>query len=402
MQQVLKFLLNLNLINLNLIFFLIFLILKIFFSKEKIFIIEKYNPKNIMDNNKLRQEKDEIYKSFIQFFIKIIETNHGFAKLNDNEFFKEIISLANKIYLNGINLGLFDEPEEKYKKELILISQLYDVLKTFINQRKIKKGIFFRLLEKFQYSFKKKDQEAKEIIESLDNLLVEMNNNIEKIKLINLYIELFIKERKLIENDTGLISFILRNGDSNFDYLYNNLIPIIEEIFQNELKSKLNFEINNQNESYAIFNSSYLAKINEKIKDSKDLEESLLFYFETKIINALNKKYNQEKDNEKEISRDEQIKTCLKHCFEFLEKSSQNLGPKSNNNISILFCIAFIKSFLNKFINYIYNNYQQIDNIRSIINIIKGNYINAFRTSFELYVLKIFFQNARNYYDYSK
>ena len=60
-----------------------------------------------------------------------------------------------------------------------------------------------------------------------------MNNNIEKIKLINLYIELFIKERKLIENDTGLISFILRNGDSNFDYLYNNLIPIIEEIFQN-------------------------------------------------------------------------------------------------------------------------------------------------------------------------
>ena len=374
---------------------------KIFFSNSNIFIIEKYNQKNIMDNNQLRKEKDEIYKSFIQFFLKIIETNHGFAKLNDNEFFKEIISLANKIYLNGINLCLFDEPEEKYKKELILISQLNDVLKTFINQRKIKKGIFFRLLEKFQDCIKKKDLEVKIIIESLDNLLTEMNNNIEKIKLINLYIELFIKERKLIENDAELINFILRDGNSNFYYLYNNLIPIINEIFQDELKSKLNFEINNNNENYAIFNSNYLTKINEKIKDSKDLEELLLFYFETKIINSLNKKYNKEKNNEKEISKDDQIKVCLKHCFEFLEKEYfQKLGTKTNKNISILYCIAYIKSFLNKFITFIYDNYQHIDNIRGIINIIKGSSSNSFRTSFELYILKLFFQNAGNYYDY--
>ena len=46
-------------------------------------------------------------------------------------------------------------------------------------------------------------------------------------------------------------------------------------------------------------------------------------------MNALNKKYSQEKDNEKEISNDEQIKTCLKHCFEFLEKEFlHQLGPK--------------------------------------------------------------------------
>ena len=383
----------------------ILILSKIFFSNAKIYITDKYLNLGDMNQNmiiKRKEEKEEMYNSFINFFVKLFNTNKGFAKLNIKEIFDEIIFLSNNIYLKGINSCLFNEFEkEKDKKDLILISQFYDIIETLINERKLDKGIFLRILKKFDECYKNKYSDDEQIIGNFDNLFTEINENIEKEKIKNIFIDLLIREKKVLQSNNVLMNYIFKDdNDYNFYYLYEDLLPFINEILQEEINTKIKFDKVDNN--WINFNSDYLKKLNEKIKGYKILEEIVLYYFETKIMNALNNKYNKKRDNEKELSRDEQLKTCLKICVETLEKEfDKSLGDKINKNITILCCIAFIKAFLNKFISFIINNYSLVNNIPDIFNIIKGSTFNEFRKSFKIYVLKLFFDNIGNYNEYN-
>ena len=377
---------------------------KIYFSNSKVFIISKNEMDIIMNNEKLKEE-EELYKSFIDIFLNIFNTNYGFSVFStSNEFLEKIIYLSIKTYIDGFNLGLFDNIDNKEcKKELILISQFIDVIEKYIKERKVKKGIIFKLLKHFRDCYNKKDLKSTEITETLSFLFAEIKDKLkEKEKIINLFIELLIKERKFIDDDQELVKYILNNGEFNFYYLYKDLIPFLNEIFKNDIDSKLKLEEKND---FTNFNSGLFNKINDKCKDSKDFEEMLLYFFETKIIYFLNNNYNKEDDNEKNLYTNENeimIKN-LRACLEYLENDfKKHLGNKTNKNISLLFCIAFIKCFLYKFMKYLYLNKLTIGDVRPLFNIIKGNNINAFRTSIKLYVLKLLFDNHDNYYNYFK
>ena len=334
-------------------------------------------------------EKNNLYKKYIDLFLRIFEINYGFAKLRNKEFFDEVIYLIIKIYMNGISLGLMDDIQNNNKKELILISEFFDISKAFLQRHK-SKGIFFKLMNAYNNLYKVKDSKDLQILENLDNVFTLINDNIPYKNGINLLIELLIKENKKLEKSKDFIDFILKHK-----ILYKDLAPIINDILKEDLAHKLRFE-----DGEIEFNNELLNKMNETCKDEIDFEEMILFYFETKIINILNEKYNKEKGNEKEIINEYKY---LNTCFGLLENEF-NTNPKIKDNIKIMYCIAFIKCFLNKLINYIYTEYQNVNNLESIfISIIKGSSIkNKLRTSFKLYVLKLLFNKAGNYYDYSK
>ena len=69
---------------------------KIYFSNAKIFRIIK------PENNKSFLYKYKLFKSFIDFYV--FKINYEFDIFSNKEFFDEIISLLNKIYINGYNL----------------------------------------------------------------------------------------------------------------------------------------------------------------------------------------------------------------------------------------------------------------------------------------------------------
>ena len=368
---------------------------KNFFTNANKFIRKK-NDLNEM-NQKYIDERKEVYKSYIQFFIKILEINHGFAKFSNNEFFEEIIKRAIKIYINGINLGLLDNLENtEYKKELILFSQFLDILKFYIDKRKIQKGILFKIIDGFYEIYQNKNSEEKAIVGMFGKLLTRINDvdfkdNKEKTK--NLIIGLFIKEKKMIINEIELNDLMFNDGNANFYYLYNDLIPFINELFKEEIDSKLRFENNNEDQRIVDFNLRILTKINTKITERKELEELILYYFETKIINAFNRKYCNE--YEKELYHDIKIRNILRPCLNKLEKDFRN----NQVNVSILFCLAFVKCFLNKLINSLYKNHELTGDVSYIFNNIKEKN-NEFGQAMQLYVLKLLFDGVDSYYDY--
>ena len=369
-----------------------------FYNANK--FIKRKNDMNIMDH-KYIEEKKELYESYIQFFIKILKTNHNFASLRNNEFFEEIIKRVIKIYINGINLGLLENLENSNnKKEIILFSQFYDVIKFYIDKRKIQKGILFKIIDQFLESYNARDQEEQLIVSIFRNLLTRINDvdfKENKEKTNNLIIDLFIKEKHLVSNELELTDLIFNDGNSNFYYLYSDLAPYINELFKKDLESKLNFENNNVDENetnkLVIFNLGAFRTINIKIEKRKDLEELILYYFEAKIINTFNKKFCNE--NRNNLYNDMMVRKILRACIRNLKNESE----KNKVNISILYSLAFIKCFFNKLIISLYENHELVSNMSFIFNnIIEEN--SAQFPSIKLYILKLLFDNVDSYYDY--
>jgi hypothetical protein len=194
-----------------------------FFSTAKTFLIKA-------------DDKNNLYKKYIDLFLKLFEINYGFAKLSNKEFFDEVISLSNKIYVNGISLGLMDDIQNNNKKELILISEFIDLNEALL-QRKQSKGIFIKLIDAYNNLYKVKDSKDLQILEYLDNVFTLINENIKYKNGINLLIELLIKENKRFEKSKDFINFILKHK-----ILYKDLAPNINEIIKEDLASQLRFE----------------------------------------------------------------------------------------------------------------------------------------------------------------
>jgi hypothetical protein len=94
------------------------------------------------------------------------------------------------------------------------------------------------------------------------------------------------------------------------------------------------------------------------------------------------------------------MKDYLRQSLNLLEKESSN---QSNKKIASLFCISYVKCYLSNYIKYLYKHNQDILDATDInIKIIKGQGANLFRTSLELYVLKLFYYNLGNYKEFSQ
>ena len=343
------------------------------FDETSILLIQKY--KNFFF---------EIFKNISKYDIDI---------LTEKEFYEEIISTMTKLFLSGMGINI-SKKENNNNKEIYLINEFFEVLEIYKKYHIINKSQINKVIERFMELKKYEEGEEKNIINSIDNLFIFISSeeNLQKKAITNLLIKLIVQEKIKNENEgfnLKIIDFIMRD---DYNYLLNDSLPILDEIFKEEIISKM--EINNQSilNNFPYFNNYSLNQIDKKCNTSKDFEELILYYFESKLTLIFNKIKNN-MDKEKNLYQNEVINNYLNQSIILLEKGFKNeLNQINNKKISILFSIAFIKCYLNNYIKYLYRYNQDIGNVDYINNdIIKGDKNNLFRTTLKLYILKIFF-----------
>ena len=344
------------------------------------------------------EENILLFQKFTQFFWDTFKNIHKYEILPEKGFYEDILLFMKKIFLASVGINYFKK--ENNDKIIYLIYEFYEILEIYKKYHLIKKLEISNIMEKI-IECKEKDNEDIANTESLEHLLSEIEENLKGKNLFNLPINILLMHEK-IKNDneqynTKIIDIILRDDNK---HLLNDAIPLIDKLFNKEITSRINLDEEVHN-NIAQFSNFSLNQIDKKCNASKDLEELLLFYFESKLTKIIFSK-SKKNINEKNIYLNESMKNYLKQCLNLLEKESRNeLFNQENKNISILFSIAFIKCFLSNYINYLYIKNQDLGNVDDINNnIITGYGNNPFRTSVKLYILKLFYNILGSYKEF--
>ena len=232
-----------------------------------------------------------------------------------------------------------------------------------------------------------------------------------------LILNIFVDEIKKIENEfyrKTLMEIILTNPN-----LISKSYPFISIILKGLIDNSPKF-IQNNLENIRKNNKSYLEPISNSNNDA--LNEIILIVFENQLnlyfesipqlsdedLNKYFSKYaeNNNDDNPTLILFDKSLEV-FKNCLNFLEmlyiKKTENNNEIINNElICKLYCIAYIKIYLFKCINYNHYNNQEFLGFDEIMKVIEGNAKNNFRKMIKIYAFKIFFYILNNnYYEFS-
>ena len=357
-------------------------------EEEYIFISRKINLINVDD-----EEYNSLINSFQNIFIELFKINFGFAKFKNEEFYKHFIIFCKKIYLNNVDIDLL-----KDENSLILISEFFDILESLKKNGKItKKIIIFLLLQKMKELNNKYDN--KEIIELIIDLFVFIRENVNEQDSSKLLIELLIKEsRKKEENNfySELLKLIFSNN--SFNFLINDLTPFIDSILSNKFFKCLDFEKKIERDNIEIsFEKSNYSKFFQVIKDNIyniKIEEMILFYFETKIMNLLDNSFNENDYCNKDNTKYYYLEYFLKYLENFERNKNRN---KFRDELLKLFSIAYIKCYYYKVVNYLYNNYIEQNN--TFFELLDEGNNNSFKISMMFYILKIIYGNINNVFE---
>ena len=347
---------------------------------------------------------DDIYEENILFFQKFntffwdtFKNIHKYEILPEKGFYEDILILMKKIFLSSVGINYFKK--ENNDRVIFLIYEFYEILEIYKRYHLIKKFQVNNIIERI-LECKERDNDEITNTEALEHLLTEIEENLKGKNLFNLCTNILLIHEK-INNDNEqfnkkITDYIIRNDNK---HLLNEGIPLIDKIFNKEIISRINLEEEIDNNITSFYNFS-LKEIDKKCNESKDLEELLLFYFESKLTKII---FTRNKKNfvEKKIYLNESMKNYLRQCLNFLEKESRNEINQENAKISVLFCIAFVKCFLSNYINYLRRKNQDLGNVDDINNkIITGYGNNTFRTSIKLYILKLFYNILGNYKEF--
>ena len=346
-----------------------------------------------------RRLKNESIQRFIDFFMELFKINFGFAKLeNDTEFNEKIINFGKLIYLNNVHINLINN-----EKVLISISEFFDILEAFENNGKNTKKIIFSLLQQIKIlnDVQSKYDNSDQIVNCINNLFSFIKENINGEELTFLLIKLLIKETNKnieIKYNEELLNLIISSKVINYEFLLDDLIPLIDEILGKEFTECLNFKDDNivYNNDLVTFESSQYFKIFELLFKSNNniranAEEMILFYFETKITNIMNKELHDKND----FFENKNKKIYLNYFLNKLE------NPDINNNYFLkLYSIAYIKSYFSKLINTIQDNNEEEFNYEYVFEEIYNKNDSDFKTSISIYVLKLLFEKIGNIHNF--
>ena len=361
-------------------------------------------------NNELIQ--NNIIDCFCNYFKKIFEINLKFIKIDINELNHEVIPLTERIFINGLGLGLMNL--KKNKEFLLLITEYNDIfIEIFKHQKEsININVLLLLLKYINDLNEYKDNKPEELQFLIGNLLSIVKDNIKNDKRNYLLNKLLIKEKRKRNVSIYLIrsfnKLIFKKEKNDFYFIYNNKLPIpyIDEIFYDELNLKFdnNNVKGNENEIKKKLESSNFNEINDICGEKDIFEEMILSYFEGKIMMLFDNKFNKDNNNELELFRNSQVKKYLFECINLLQNLQEN-NKNNNKTIIKLYCIAFIKCFYNKFIFYLKND-MRVKNSVDIEELITKA-MNSFnkkelRTSIELYILKLLFDNYGSFSEFKK
>ena len=368
-------------------------------KNEYYYIYRIFKSFDVIEGNISFNEK------YTSFFNELFENIKIYEPLSNKQFYEEVIILSMKVFLSGMGIDYFKN-ENDNKNEMYIVNEFFDILELYKKYNKLSKQKLFNIIEKLVEYKKNKDEEIINIIASIENLFNEISDNIQKKSISNLFIRILCQEKikiNLNEFNHKLVEFSFRNDNI---FLINDITPLLDEIFNEDINSKLILdndmrEINAINFQEEIYNP--IEKILNNSKEPKiarDLEEIILYYFESKISYIFSK-YKKSLENKKDFYQNEDIKKYLQKSLFILEDEFNKKYYINNKKISLLFNIAYIKSFLSDYVNYLYNFNQEIGDVKDINeNIIKGNANNKFRTMIRLYILKLFYNIFGNFPDF--
>ena len=301
-------------------------------------IFEK-NINNYKSNNQLKiefypkEEQINIFLSSLNSFGKINynkpqnlkKDNADFLSDDDgNLFTKEDNGLIGTISKNKIDKSL-----EEHKK----------IIEIFKKEKKNFENVF-KAFKKIYNTYQNEFSE----IRNLNALLKGLKGIMDKYGTNYIYIEIFLTNFEMKRRKKELLNYILNKKNS---ILYGDLFPILDKIFADEIiyklnkLNKLNFKDTNSAHYFDFISETYQVVNDKCVSNEDNLGEMLFFYFETKIMNDLNKK---QEENQKYI---ENISEHFRNYLEHLERKYE-IMKKNKNFISFIFIIAFVKCYIYK------------------------------------------------------
>ena len=343
-------------------------ILKEFKEKVKKLITISNNCK---DNEVFLQE-------YIKFFKEIFEEKN-IINLANNYFSEEIINNLKRIYFYG-----FEYNTQNYlgdKRQIYIINDFFGIMEIYEkiynndddNFCTYIKNLFPLISNRMECEGFEKD--FNDIQNNLFPDIIEKKKAKEK-EFSKCFINILIQEIKKtkIKSDCDkIVKYII---DSKF--LIDDCIPLINEIYEDKLFSNFKNKENND----IVFNDKNLSILDKNCEKNKLLREKLLFYFESNINKIINEKYGEK------FFKEEKIKELIKKSISILDTPPSS-GYK---NISLLFAIALLKITLIKYIKYVDDDFNKIDEFLKD-NITKNNDLLSY------YVLKIYLDKEGNYFD---
>ena len=323
-------------------------------------------------------------------------------ELPQDEFF-DLIETSREILQYGLQLeaNLVMRSKEIFSLQEIL--KIIDALK-LINLDIVeytKKIIKYFNDEAFYIHEESKDglnSNLDELYETLKNTMEKLSNekNFDLNKLLSF---ILVKEFKKIgynEYRKNIFDKILNNND-----LIKNSSEIIKIIINNvEVDCEYNFIVDNveyiqdaKTELFTKLNDTQNSFLEEIIMDT--FERMISKYFESipNLESSVLEEsypifYNQNKD--KKESPINKTGIIFDISFTAFQKAIESLDSIQNKNENILrlYCIVYVKMYLNYFSNFIANNYKdmKIDNIKAIIKCIIGIKNNNLSKEIKLYI----------------
>ena len=354
--------------------FKIFLILKINFKSEKIFIkkIEEIinsaqiryiiNPKK---NPEITREVNECYYILLASLCKCALTPYDddtpnlenyFQSLKDSlKIFKDLnddlVIFLNEMYIidEFLEIRNYLEKNENIKNVRNNIIQNADILQSTVDEK------YEKLIENINELYELITKSLSGNIESCNELLTKIfYKEIKKVPDINYRERIFIyliKEKEIIINSKETFYILLKQVNNPEKEGFKDSIQKI--LFSNDI---------------------ILKKIEDILKDNKKkiyiaLSETLFYFFEKNSFIYLSR-FTDEKT--KKTLDDEILLKLFEDCIIFLleYKIFPNKYLNNNKTICKLFCFAFIKSFCYIFITYIKKGNKKTIEISNIIKMI--------------------------------
>ena len=394
-----------------------------------------YNKiETMIDNKEIKYETskrspphtEEINAPFfyiLESLLKIIITDYDIYRSLKPEKFYDFINSLKEINQNA--LKIFDDLCI-YSKEVYSINEFLEIEQKLNNVNKSNIENILNILKilseqnNFTNILMNDDTKYEDVCNNIQNLYDFLKSNIgETEDFPKLILNIFVNEIKKIENDNyhqKLVEIILSNS---------NLISISYPFISLILKKLIDIDpssISKSLENLQKNNNLYLEPINASNNDALNeiilskFENHFNLYFES-IPNLSDEdlkeyfpKYSesiQNDNNNPTLILFDQSLVLFKNCLNFLEMIYNNKIEKKNEVIineliCKLYCIAYVKIYLFKSIEFNHYNNQEFLNFDEIIKAIEGNAKNNFRKMIKIYVFKIFFYILKNnYYEFS-
>ena len=399
-------------------------------------IISKEEIKYECDTKRSSPQTKQVNECFFLLNESIIKTildeNNLFDRtiyINDNIY--NFINLINEVYHIAYTL---DFELNLFSKELPNLKTFIDIEKIFHdnnldNNNSIKKIIDFLKINNFNKTYNNlQKEEIETMFDNIKNfyqfLFDNIGSNKDFSKLIN---NIFIREIKKIEDKNYrklILEIILDNKNilKNSNHIFN--IIFYNVLGNGSVESLKNGDktLQENNPCYEIIDK-YL---NESKENYKIIEQILLSLFESYYLvyfdSIKDLDNNELKENYKEFYKSKKDRknnitlilmdfsfTLMKNKLSLLEeiynKDDNNI---KNGNIIKLYCIAYIKIYIYKTIDFILNRTEDFNNKEYVMNEIIGDEKkndkneNSFRDIIKIYILKLINNYKNNYLELQK